>query len=167
MKPALIKYKDFILKCKEFIIQKYVNHGGEMIKTFCINGKSYEFIRPSIPNLDKNSSNNFFKNGECNLTNELIYQSRKNKIFGEEIEEKDNINKILEEKFNIVKKITLLFLEKTKITLVGLDFLYDNINDIFYILEVNYFPSYRELGNKINNEFDQHVIKYYNEYKLV
>ena len=161
-----IKYKNFILKCKEFIIQKYINHGGEMIKTFCINGQSYEFIRPSIPNLDKNSSKNFLKNGECNLTNELIYQSKKNKIFGEEIEKKDNINKILEEKFNIVKKITLFFLEKTNITLFGLDFLYDNINDIFYILEINYFPSYRELGNKINYEFDQHVIKYYNKYKI-
>ena len=72
----------------------------------------------------------------------------------------------MEEKFNIVKKITLLFLEKTNITLFGLDFLYDNINDIFYILEINYFPSYRELGNKINYEFDQHVVKYYNEYKI-
>ena len=26
---------------------------GEMIKTFCINAESYEFIRPSTPNLDK------------------------------------------------------------------------------------------------------------------
>ena len=80
-----------------------------MIKTFCINGQSYEFIRPSIPNLHKNSSNNFFKNGECNLTNELIYQSRKNKIFGEEIEEKDNMNKILEEKFNFLNYIDTMF----------------------------------------------------------
>ena len=50
-----VKYKEFILKCKEFIIQKYINHGGEMIKTFCINGQSYAFIRQSIQDLDKNS----------------------------------------------------------------------------------------------------------------
>ena len=159
-----IKYKEFILKCKEFIVQKYINHGGEMIKTFCINGQSYEFIRPSIPDIDKISSEKISKNGECTLTNELIYQSRKNKIF-EEQNNRDNIDKVLEEKFKIVKTITLLFLEKTKITLFGLDFLYDIINDAFYILEINYFPSYRELGNKINSEFDQHVIKFYNEYK--
>ena len=158
------KYKEFMLKCKEFIIQKYINHGGEMIKTFCINGQSYEYIRPSIPNLDKKIKEKIAKEGECNLTNELIYQSKKNKIFGEQ-NENNNINKILEEKYNIIEKITLLFLEKTKITLFGLDFLYDNIKDIFYILEINYFPSYRELGNKINGEFDQHVIKFYNKYK--
>ena len=72
-----VKYKEFTLKCKEFIIQKYINHGGEMIKTFCINGQSYEFIRPSIPDIDKISSEKISKNGECTLTNELIYQSKK------------------------------------------------------------------------------------------
>ena len=158
-------YKDFILNCKEFIIQKYINHGGEMIKTFCINGESYEFIRPSTPNLDKDSSDTISKSGEFTLYNELIYQSKKNNFFGDLVGNTENTVKILEDKFNIVKNITLLFLEKTKITLFGLDYLYDNINNIFYILEINYFPSYRELGNKINSKFDQHVITFYNKYK--
>ena len=158
-------YKDFILNCKEFIVQKYINHGGEMIKTFCINGESYEFIRPSTPNLDKKSVDKISKSGECTLYNELIYQRKKNNFLGDLIGNTDNTVKILEEKFNIVKKITLLFLEKTKITLFGLDYLYDNINDTFYILEINYFPSYRELGNKINSKFDEHVITFYNKYK--
>ena len=158
-------YKDFILNCKEFIVQKYINHGGEMIKTFCINGESYEFIRPSTPNLDKNSADKISKSGECTLYNELIYQRKKNNFLGDLIGNTDNTVKILEEKFNIVKKITLLFLEKTKITLFGLDYLYDNINDTFYILEINYFPSYRELGNKINSKFDEHIITFYNKYK--
>ena len=158
-------YKDFILKCKEFIFQKYINHGGEMIKTFCINAESYEFIRPSTPNLDKNTSDKISKSGECTLYNELIYQSKKNNFFGDLVGNTENTVKILEDKFNIVKKITLLFLEKTKITLFGLDYLYDNIKNIFYILEINYFPSYRELGNKTNSKFDQHVITFYNKYK--
>ena len=161
-----IKYKEFILKYKEFIIQKYIAHNGEMIKSFCINGNSYVFIRPSVPNLDKNTTDKISKKGEFNITNELIYQSKKNKIFGAKTDNESYFDEILKEKFNIVKKITLLFLEKEKITLFGLDFLYDNVKDIFYILEINYFPSYRELGNKINIEFDQHVIKYYNKYNL-
>ena len=136
-----------------------------MIKTFCINGESYEFIRPSTPNLDKKSVDKISKSGECTLYNELIYQRKKNNFLGDLIGNTDNTVKILEEKFNIVKKITLLFLEKTKITLFGLDYLYDNINDTFYILEINYFPSYRELGNKINSKFDEHVITFYNKYK--
>ena len=158
-------YKDFILNCKEFIIQKYINHGGEMIKTFCINGESYEFIRPSTPNLDKDSSDKISKSGEFTLYNELIYQRKKNNFMNELIGNTENTIKILEDKFNIVKNITLLFLERTKITLFGLDYLYDSINNIFYILEINYFPSYRELGNKINSKFDQHVITFYNKYK--
>ena len=160
------KYKEFILKYKEFIIQKYINHDGEMIKAFCINGKSYEFIRPSIPNLSKNKSENFSTKEEFELTNEMIYQSEKNKIFGEKKIESSNFDKILQDKFNIINKIILLFLEKTYITLFGLDFLYDKINDTFYILEINYFPSYRELGNKINYEMDNHIIKFYNKFKL-
>ena len=158
-------YKEFVLNCKQFIIQRYINHGGEMIKTFCINGESYEFIRPSTPNLDKNTSEKISKSGQFTLYNELIYQRKKNKFLSELVGNTENTVKVLQDKFNIVKKLTLLFLEKTKITLFGLDYLYDSINDIFYILEINYFPSYRELGNEINNKFDQHVIKFYHEYR--
>ena len=158
-------YKEFVLNCKEFIIQRYINHGGEMIKTFCINGESYEFIRPSTPNLDKNTSEKISKSGQFTLYNELIYQRKKNKFLSELVGNTENTVKVLQDKFNIVKKLTLLFLEKTKITLFGLDYLYDSMNDIFYILEINYFPSYRELGNEINNKFDQHVIKFYHEYR--
>ena len=160
------KYKESMLKNKEFIIQKFINHDGEMIKSFCINGKSYEFIRPSIPNLNKNKIEKFFKNEELDLTNEIIYQSKKNNIFGEKNTNTSNIDKELQNKFNIINKISLLFLEKTNITLFGLDFLYDKIKDTFYILEVNYFPSYRELGNKINSEMEKHIIKYYNKFKI-
>ena len=134
-------YKEFVLNCKQFIIQRYINHGGEMIKTFCINGESYEFIRPSTPNLDKNTSEKISKSGQFTLYNELIYQRKKNKFLSELVGNTENTVKVLQDKFNIVKKLTLLFLEKTKITLFGLDYLYDSINDIFYILEINYFPS--------------------------
>ena len=138
----------------------------KIIKSFCINGKSYEFIRPSIPNLNKNKIEKFFKNEELDLTNEIIYQSKKNNIFGEKNKNTSNIDKELQNKFNIINKISLLFLEKTNITLFGLDFLYDKIKDTFYILEINYFPSYRELGNKINSEMEKHIIKYYNKFKV-
>ena len=160
------KYKENILKNKEFIIQKFINHDGEMIKSFCINGKSYEYIRPSIPNLSNNTIDNFSKKEELDLTNEIIYQSKKNNIFGEKNKSTSNIDEVLQNKFNIVNKITLLFLEKTNITLFGLDFLYDKIKDTFYILEINYFPSYRELGNKINSEMEKHILKYYNKFKV-
>ena len=160
------KYKESMLKNKEFIVQKFINHDGEMIKSFCINGKSYEFIRPSIPNLNKNKIEKFFKREELDLTNEIIYQSKKNNIFGEKNKNTSNIDKELQKKFNIINKIVLLFLEKTNITLFGLDFLYDKIKDTFYILEINYFPSYRELGNKINSEMEKHIIKYYNKFKI-
>ena len=161
------KYKENILKNKEFIIQKFINHDGEMIKSFCINGKSYKFIRPSIPNLNKNEIEKILKKKELDLTNEIIYQSKKNNIFEKKNKNTSDIDEALQNTFNIVNKITLLFLEKTNITLFGLDFLYDKINDSFYILEINYFPSYRELGNKLNSEMEKHIIKYYNKFKVV
>ena len=66
--------------------------------------------------------------------------------------------------FDKVNKFSLLFVKESKITFFGLDFLYNRENDIFYLLEVNYFPSYRELGKDLPKKFSEHIVKYYHLY---
>ncbi len=160
-------YKDFFEKNEEFILQEIINHGGSMIKNYSINEESYSFIRPSLPNLNEDVLKvNQLKNGSMDILNENIYKSVYKDFNTENLkkEEEDN-NIILKNTFDKVDKFSLLFVKESKITFFGLDFLYNRENDIFYLLEVNYFPSYRELGKDLPQKFAEHIVKYYNYYK--
>ena len=151
-------------KNNSYIIQERIKHGGIMIKNYNINEESYSFIRPSLPD---NAINNvhFKKNNVIDFYNEMIY--KKNDILFENYEEeKVNLFKNkLSQKLEIINKLSNVFINITKLTLFGLDFLYDEENEKFYILEINYFPSYRELGKELHNKFDEHIIRFYNKYK--
>ena len=151
-------------KNNSYIIQERIKHGGIMIKNYNINEESYSFIRPSLPD---NAINNvhFKKNNVIDFYNEMIY--KKNDILFENYEEeKVNLFKNkLAQKLEIINKLSNVFINITKLTLFGLDFLYDEENEKFYILEINYFPSYRELGKELHNKFDEHIIRFYNKYK--
>jgi len=74
----------------------------------------------------------------------------------------DFTNEVLEK----LNDISTLFAEVTFVTLFGLDFLYDEEKDIYYILEVNYFPSYRDLGKKLPDEISEHIRRYYEQFKI-
>ena len=146
-----------------YVIQERIKHGGIMIKNYNINEESFSFIRPSLPDNAINNKN--FNNNFIDFYNEMIY--KKNDILFENYEEEkvDNLKKKLLEKIEIINKLSNIFIKITKLTLFGLDFLYDEENDKFYILEINYFPSYRELGKELHNKFDEHIIKFYNKFK--
>lgn len=160
-------YKDFFEKNENFIIQEVISHGGSMIKNYSINEESYSFIRPSLPDLKQDVLKvDELKNGSMDILNENIYKSVYKDFNTENLkkEEEDN-NIILKNTFDKVNKFSLLFVKESKITFFGLDFLYNRENDIFYLLEVNYFPSYRELGKDLPQKFAEHIVKYYNYYK--
>ena len=159
-------YKDFFEKNEEFILQEIINHGGSMIKNYSINEESYSFIRPSIPNLNDDILKvNQLKNGSMDILNENIYKSLYSDFNTENIKKKEEENSILlKSLFDKVNKLSLLFVKVTEITFYGLDFLYNKENDAFYILEVNYFPSYRELGKDLPKKFSEHIVKYYHLY---
>ena len=164
------KYNSFILSNKEFIIQKYIKHGGIMIKNYSINEESYSFIRPSLPDMDNNEVINSVKSlnddGLLSFYNEMIYKKTDTDLFKHSNTKKEEdfyvkINNEMEK----INKISLLFVQETKLTFYGLDFLYNEDTNTFYLLEINYFPSYRELGDNFHNKFDEHLVKYYNKFK--
>ena len=146
-----------------YVIQERIKHGGIMIKNYNINEESFSFIRPSLPDNAINNKN--FNNNFIDFYNEMIY--KKNDILFENYDEEkvENFKQKLLEKIEIINKLSNIFIKITKLTLFGLDFLYDEENDKFYILEINYFPSYRELGKELHNKFDEHIIKFYNKFK--
>lgn len=161
------KYNIFFVNNQNFIIQQYINHGGVMIKNYSINEESYSFIRPSLPDMKSELIHSKeLSSGSMSFYNEIIYQKKSDVLFKDvETEEEKKVKEKINMEIEKIDKLSLLFVKNTKITFYGLDFLYDSTNNLFYILEINYFPSYRELGDKLHIKFDEHIVKYYNKYK--
>lgn len=161
------RYKKFLLSNETFIVQQFISHGGIMIKNYSINEESYSFIRPSLPDMKGDVlKTKDLSEGAMSFYNELIYQKKIDNFFNDSEKEKQNqLQAKLTEEMEKINKLSLLFVKETKITFYGLDFLYDSSNNTFYILEINYFPSYRELGAQLHVKFDEHILKYHSKYK--
>ena len=159
------RYKKFLLSNVSFIVQQFISHGGIMIKNYSINEESYSFIRPSLPDMKGEVLNTKdLAEGAMSFYNELIYQKKIDNFFNESNKQSQLQEKLMGE-MEKINQLSLLFVKETKITFYGLDFLYDSEKNMFYILEINYFPSYRELGAKLHVKFDEHIVKYHSKYK--
>jgi len=160
-----INFENFkkILKSKKYVIQKFINHDGLMFKNFFINKKSYTFIRPSLPNLEgKNLKIEHFKDNCFKFKNEFLY-CKEDDSFWNNIENPDE-KVVIEVNYEFIDYVSNLFAEYMDVNLFGLDYLFDKITKSYYILECNYFPSYRELKEKLQPEFENHIINYHNEF---
>lgn len=159
------RYKKFLLSNVSFIVQQFISHGGIMIKNYSINEESYSFIRPSLPDMKGEVLNTKdLAEGAMSFYNELIYQKKIDNFFNES-NKQSQLQEKLKGEMEKINQLSLLFVKETKITFYGLDFLYDSEKNMFYILEINYFPSYRELGAKLHVKFDEHIVKYHSKYK--
>jgi hypothetical protein len=153
-------------KSKNFIVQKFIAHGGLMFKNYFINNKSFTITRPSLPNLEgKTLEISHFRNGCFKFHNEFLYK-KEDPSFWQNIEKNDNslteTNKI---NYDLLDLISKLLATKKNITLFGLDYLYDIHTNTYYLLEINYFPSYRELGSKLREEYEGHILSLYEKHK--
>jgi hypothetical protein len=153
-------------KSKIFIVQKFIAHGGLMFKNYYINNKTFTITRPSLPDLEgKTLEISHFKDGCFKFHNEFLYK-KEDPSFWENIEQKQSsvtqCNKI---NYEALDKISTLLATKKNITLFGLDYLYDAQTNTYYLLEINYFPSYRELGSKLRDEYEGHILSLYAEQK--
>lgn len=150
-----------ILKMKNFIIQKFIPHGGLMFKNYYINRKSFTIVRPSIPNLEgKIMESKRFENKCFSFHNEFLY-AKEDPTLWEDAKE-GSVVKESDINMEALDGISKSFVKVTGVSLFGLDYLYDKDKNTYYLLEVNYFPSYRELGTKLSDEFAEHIIDYYN-----
>lgn len=153
----------FLENASVVIVQEFIPHGGSMIKNYYLNDKAYTFVRPSLPDMKGDIlKDEKLADGTFSFMNEMIYQGKVDSMFNRNYEDSKLLTQINKD---IISKITSLFISKSGITLFGLDFLYNQEDDSYSILEVNYFPSYRELGNELPNQFAEHIIKYYSKHK--
>ncbi len=155
-------FKTYTLKDNKdkikIVVQKFVNHGGYVIKLYRINDKSYFYYRPSFPDSKIEYINKFeeYKRGFLEVTTpELITKNYRD--FWEKVNGvNENYKDLVDEKF--LSKIGECFEKFSGDSLVGLDFVFDIENGIYYLIDVNQFPGYKELINEMNEIMSEHMV---------
>jgi hypothetical protein len=148
-----------LYKYNKYLVQEFIPHDGLMFKNYYLNHKSLSIVRPSIPNLEgKNLEIKHFEDKCMKFHNEYLYAKEDQSFFGN-IEINNDVTKLIN--YELFDHLAKLFYEIQGLSLFGLDYLYDHKSSSYYILEVNYFPSYREFGSSLQTEFNNHVISYY------
>jgi inositol-1,3,4-trisphosphate 5/6-kinase/inositol-tetrakisphosphate 1-kinase len=141
----------------KIVVQKFVNHGGYVIKLYRINAKSYFYYRPSFPDSKIEFVNRFeeYKRGFLELTTpELI--TKKYRDFWEKVNgANENYKDLVDEEY--LSRIGEDFEKFSGDSLVGLDFVFDIEKGIYYLIDVNQFPGYKELINEMNEIMSEHM----------
>lgn len=139
------------------IVQSFVNHGGYVIKGYYINGKSYFYYRPSFPDVSEDLVSKYdeYSRGFYQTTTSDLVKD-KFKEFWKKISKNSKIKEVVDEQFmdSIMKKHK----NKSEDTLFGMDFLFDCKEGIYYVIDVNQFPGYKELIPEFNEIITEHTI---------
>ena len=141
----------------KIVIQQFINHGGYVIKLYRIKEKCYFYYRPSFPDSKKEYINKFeeYKRSFLELTtSELV--TKKYKEFWEKVNGINNdYKKMVDEEF--LSKVGEDFENYSGDSLVGLDFVLDVKKGIYYLIDINQFPGYKELYNEMGEIISEHV----------
>ena len=143
----------------KIVIQQFVNHGGYVIKLYRINNKSYFYYRPSFPDSKKEFINKYeeYKRSFLELsTSELVtneYKEFWKKVNGVNDNYKDNVDE------QFLSEVGENFEKYSGDSLVGLDFLLDINKGIYYLIDINQFPGYKELFNDFHDILEEHIIR--------
>jgi hypothetical protein len=145
-------------------VQEYINHGGVMVKTYFLNETNKSVTRPSLPNIDESIIEEMphFKKGYFEFYNEFLYQ-KQDQTFWERVKVNENLEKEID--YGLLNEASLKFNEFSNISLYGLDFMFDEVTKLYYLLEINYFPSYREFGLELYKLITEHILKCYKKFK--
>jgi len=163
-------FLDYIIKLAagiedkvNILIQSFFNHGGKVIKSYYINKTAYHYVRTSLPDMleEYTSTIKEFENGYfCFTTPDLV-----SKNF-EELMKKFHVDSEIDKKIdcNFLKSVCDVFEKETQKTLFGLDFLYNSRENIYSLIDCNYFPGYKELKSSFGNIIKEHLLKYYRDH---
>jgi hypothetical protein len=160
MKNYAKGYEDKI----SMLIQSYVNHGGYVFKLYRVNDDAYIYSRPSLPDASEELTRSCqeYKNGFFKIyTNDLFTEEYTN--FWKKLSSNEKVCSSIDREF--LKTISTNFENYSKMSLFGLDFLFDIENKHYYLIDVNFFPGYKELINEFNGILIDHCISYFKKFK--
>ena len=139
--------KGGLSQCKyPCIIQQYYNHDGYVYKIYIIGNNIYQKIHPSAT-----------PTSSCyDKSIEFIQHLTSNDIYNNNI-----VNNIITfPSMNLLKKLVQKLKEIFKLSLFGVDLIYNLNEKIYYIIDINYFPSYSgfpELQETFLSFFDTYI----------
>ena len=140
----------------KIIVQQFIQHGGYLIKLYRIRNTNYIYYRPSLPDIKEDMQNKcqeyqngFFKFETKDMGTEKFKDFWK-KMNGENVDFHNNVN----ERF--LGEVAAKYSDIYGDSLVGLDFIMDVKNGIYYLIDINPFPAYSELYNEMNQVFAEH-----------
>ena len=124
--------KEFASRNYPVIVQQFVPHNGLFVKAFVIGEHVSLFARQSVKESQMDSeinSQGLFKDGD---SDDAFIASRRAELLV------------------MVDELVNLF----RVPLLGIDFVVHSDNGQIYVVDVNYFPSYNELGNEFRVAMD-------------
>jgi inositol-1,3,4-trisphosphate 5/6-kinase/inositol-tetrakisphosphate 1-kinase len=147
----LIEYKGF-----PTLYQKFINHNGRLFKGYVLGELIQVAERKSLPNLDQFARQVDFDTQEKYPTHQ-DFCLRSNTSTPKQINscnsEKKKDKYTQQEIFKIVQEIGEILRKELQLSLFGFDVILEEekketnkkTNGRFYVIDVNYFPSYKEL----------------------
>ena len=141
------------------VLQKYSNHGGEVMKLYRFNHSAKTFFRPSIADMFPEYEQKFeeFSRGYFKFRTEDLLSKRVLDLW-KRFDNPVQIKSLINEKY--LEEVSSVFEEFSEKTLFGLDFLYDYANKTYLVVDCNNFPGYKEMEKVFYKDLTDHVIYY-------
>jgi inositol-1,3,4-trisphosphate 5/6-kinase/inositol-tetrakisphosphate 1-kinase len=136
------------------VAQEYVNHGGYFQKLYRVCAMGHIYLRPSLPDMDPGITKSLpeFNLGFYKILTDDLHSKDYLELWNK-FPNQQNMGDLIDK--NYLNEISCLFENFTGMTLFGLDFLYNSKNKEYSLIDVNFFPGYKEI-----NQFDQVLAKH-------
>ncbi|CEG49891.1 inositol-tetrakisphosphate 1-kinase-like [Plasmopara halstedii] len=143
MMSVIAKRED--LRYVEFptLYQEFINHSNRLFKGYVIGDTINVAERRSLPNIVAGSAQQVHFNTQQDYPTELDFQSH----VDESAQTNINDGMTQQEIFEAVQAIGSELRDELELTLFGFDVIVAEGSMGFYVIDVNYFPSYQELND--------------------
>ncbi|KAG1039364.1 hypothetical protein G6F43_012518 [Rhizopus delemar] len=141
--------KKYVEDNEAVIIQEFIQHDGVIVKVYVAEGQITASTRPSFKNMDK--------------TGDVVHFDSQTlpKSFETEIELSDDLDKVFLKKdpshihiqkealldYNRLQQIANSLYCQLGLTFFGFDVLLQSKTNAYYVVDVNYFPSFKDVDN--------------------
>ena len=162
LKKFIDYFKEYTSKSDKskikIVIQQFVNHHGYVIKLYRIQKKSFFYYRPSIPDSKLGYMEKYqeYKKGFLQLTNAGLVSPQYRQFWENFIDRNNDYKNYVDE--NYLSEVANSWEQYCGDTLFGVDFILDVENGIYYFIDANGLPGYKELYSQMNELLSNHIV---------
>jgi len=138
------------------VMQEYINHDTKLLKVYVLGPKTFVFPRKSLPNLNDGGSfitdnQNHRNSSNMSQPRSLCFDSQKPYPTSEDFGLRDIFSKMGDAKADsrpseeVVNQIASMLQSTFRLSLFGFDLIKSSADKKLYIVDINYFPSFKEV----------------------